>query len=158
MRMIVAPELAGDDIKIGVEYSKRTGSEQKVKKMAKNIYRKQTRSRNDVATIKPSALDANELKSVVRDRLVAMNMTEREEFIRTLETEMRRAGLNMRSYLVPLGIPGHTPEELTPTEIAHLIRFLKLTAPRAMPAVERALGESGILESNEGGGRHKIAA
>jgi len=129
--------------------------------MAKNIQAKKTQSRNDSEEIKWSALDANELKTTVRDGLVAMGMTEREEFIGTLEAEMRRAGLNMRAYLVPLGIPGHSPEELTPTEVAHLIRFLKLNVSKAMPAIERALGRYSSLAVQDGTDRrtsHRIAA
>jgi hypothetical protein len=125
--------------------------------MAKNIQAKRIQRRSDNEELKWSALDANELKARVRDGLVAMNMTEREEFIGTLEGEMRRAGLNMRAYLVPLGIPGHSPEDLTPTEVAHLIRFLKLNVAKAMPAIERALGRYSIFADHDGT-NHRIAA
>ena len=74
-----------------------------------------------------------------------MNMAEREDFIQTLETEMRRASLNMRAYLVPLGIPGRSPEDLTPTEVGHLIRFLKINVPAATPAVEKAMSRYGVF-------------
>jgi len=126
--------------------------------MAKNIQAKRVQNRNDPEEVKWSALDANELKAIVRDGLVAMNMTEREAFIGTLEAEMRRAGLNMRAYLVPLGIPGHSPEDLTPTEVAHLIRFLKLNVSKAMPAIERALGHYGSFVDHDGRTNHRIAA
>lgn len=126
--------------------------------MAKNINARRVNRRNEEVGVDWSALDANDLKSVVRDGMVAMNMTEREEFIGTLEAELRRAGLNMRAYLVPLGIPGRSPEELTPTEVAHVIRFLKLNNSRAMPAIERALARYGSFAANDGGNRHKIAA
>ncbi len=124
--------------------------------MAKNINARQIHSRNSVPRLKWSALDPNELKSVVRDGLVAMNMAEREEFIGTLESEMRRAGLNMRAYLVPLGIPGRSPEDLTPTEVAHLIRFLKLNVSRAMQAIDRALDHYSIFAEHSA--EHRIAA
>jgi hypothetical protein len=126
--------------------------------MAKNINTRRMTRRNEVVAADWSALDANELKSLVRDGMVAMNMTEREEFIGTLEAELRRAGLNMRAYLVPLGIPGRSPEDLTPTEVAHVIRFLKLNVERAMPAIERALARYGSFAANDGGNGHKIAA
>jgi hypothetical protein len=130
--------------------------------MAKNIQTKRMQNKNDSEEVKWSALDANELKATVRDGLVAMNLTEREEFIGALEVEMRRTGLNMRAYLVPLGIPGHSPEDLTPTEVAHLIRFLKLNVPKAMPAIERALGSysSFVVQDGKTDGRtsHRIAA
>lgn len=126
--------------------------------MAKNIQTKRVQNRSEIDEVKWSTLDANELKAKVRDGLVAMNMTEREEFIGTLEAEMRRAGLNMRAYLVPLGIPGHSPEDLTPTEVAHLIRFLKLNVPKAMPTIERALGRYNSLVDHDGRTNHRIAA
>ena len=101
----------------------------------KNINTKRMQSRSQVSTNGLSTLDPNELKSLVRDGLVAMNMADREDFIQGLETEMRRANLNMRAYLIPLGIPGRSPEDLTPTEVGHLIRFLKMNVPQAMPAI-----------------------
>lgn len=128
--------------------------------MAKNIKKMQARpiGRKTIDEgVKWSELDANELKATIRDGLVSMTIDEREEFIGTLEAEMRRAGLNMRSYLVPLGIPGRSTEDLTPTEVAHLIRFLKLNAPQAMRAVERALTQHDKLGEKHSG-THRIAA
>jgi hypothetical protein len=104
------------------------------------------------------SLDPNELKNVVRDGLVSMNMADREDFIQSLEMEMRRASLNMRAYLVPLGIPARTPEELTPTEVGHLIRFLKINVPQAMPAVERALSRYTVFGEKVGHPGDRIAA
>jgi hypothetical protein len=137
---------------------KRTDSEQtRVEEMARNIQSKQINKRNETA-VRWSAVDASELKELVRDGLVAMNVTEREDFIGTLEAEMRRAGLNMRAYLIPLGIPGRSPEDLTPTEVAHLARFLKLNIPQAMPAIERTLSHyEGFFAGTDGKG-HRIAA
>ncbi|HXG92972.1 MAG TPA: hypothetical protein VNN73_11490 [Blastocatellia bacterium] len=103
-----------------------------------------------------TTLDPNDLKSVVRDGLVSMTMAEREEFIQVLEAEMRRANLNMRAYLIPLGIPGRSPEDLTPTEVGHLVRFLKINVPQAMPAVERAMARFGVFA--EKAGQDRLAA
>ena len=125
--------------------------------MARNIQTKQNR-RVDAATVNWSEVDAGELKEVVRDGLVAMNIAERDGFITTLEAEMRRAGLNMRAYLIPLGIPGRSPEDLTPTEIAHMMRFLKLNVPQAMPAIERSLARYEVFSTIIGGKGHRIAA
>jgi hypothetical protein len=139
----------------------RTGSEQTgvgEKEMAKNIQARRIQSKTAAVPVKWSDVDADELKSVVRDGMVGMNMSEREEFIATLEGELRRAGLNMRGYLVPLGIPGRSTEELTPTEVAHLIRFLKLNISQAMPAIERALARYEGFSTEDGGKGHKIAA
>ena len=126
--------------------------------MARNIHTKQMNRRVESATVSWSDVDAGELKEVVRDGLVAMNIAEREEFIKNLEAEMRRAGLNMRAYLIPLGIPGRSPEDLTPTEVAHMLRFLKLNVPTAMPAIERSLSAYNVFATVTDGKGHRIAA
>lgn len=115
---------------------------------------KKTQTRNQVVKTDRSQLDPNELKGVIRDGLANMSMPDREEFIRTLEAEMRRISLNVRAYLIPLGIPGRSPEDLTPSEVGHLVRYLKLTVPRAMPAVERAMARYTVFsDSTESGTR-----
>jgi hypothetical protein len=79
------------------------------------------------------------VKNTVRDALLLMTWDEQVEFIQALESEMRRADLTITHYLIPLGIPGMRPEELTPIEVGHLVRFLKIHVRQAMPAVERAM-------------------
>lgn len=131
--------------------------------MAKNIHsRNQTTrnhvSRNQIGRPGEGSLDPNELKSLIRDGLVAMNMADREAFIRSLEGEMRRINLNMRSYLIPLGIPGRSPEDLTPTEVGHLVRFLKINVPQAMTAVQKAISSYDIFHQLMEQSGHKLAA
>ena len=128
--------------------------------MAKNITKmtKSTQTRNQTAKPSLTALDPNDLKSVVRDGLVSMTMTDREDFIQALETEMRRANLNMRAYLIPLGIPARSPEDLTPTEVGHLLRFLKINVAQAMPAVERTLSRYNVFAEMTGHPGDKMAA
>ena len=124
----------------------------------KNINSKRMQSRSQVSTNGLNSLDPNELKSLVRDGLVAMNMADREDFIQGLETEMRRTNLNMRAYLIPLGIPGRSPEDLTPTEVGHLIRFLKMNVPQSTPAIERALARFGVFAEKIGQTGDRLAA
>ena len=96
-----------------------------------------------------SSIEGDHLKSVVRDGLISMKVDGRIEFIQALETEMRRSNLSMRAYLIPLGIMASTPEELTPTEVGHLLRFLKIIVPRAMPAVERTMARFEVLKRED---------
>lgn len=103
-------------------------------------------------------LDPNEIKSIVRDGLAKMTLADREEFIQILEAEMKRSNLNLRAYLVPLGIPGRTPEELTPTEVGHLIRFLKINVTNALKAIERTLSSFTIFDETMGVNRTRLAA
>jgi hypothetical protein len=126
--------------------------------MAKNIHTKRVQNRAEMSRPGATSLDPNDLKGVVRDGLVSLTMTDREEFIQALETEMRRVNLNMRAYLIPLGIPARTPEDLTPTEVGHLIRFLKINVPQAMPAVERAMSRFAVFSEKIGSSGDRIAA
>lgn len=106
--------------------------------MARTIHNESIQKNRDPGCAFGS-LDSDALKNMVRDELMSMITTDREVFVQTLEREMVRDNFSMRSYLIPLGIPARTPDELTPTEIGHLVRFLRIIVPRAMPAVERAM-------------------
>ena len=86
-----------------------------------------------------SSREGDDVKNTVRDALLLMTWDEQVEFIQALESEMRMEDLSITHYLIPLGIPGMTPEELTPIEVGHLVRFLKIHVRQAMPVVERAM-------------------
>ncbi|HUK90004.1 MAG TPA: hypothetical protein VLZ81_06355 [Blastocatellia bacterium] len=120
--------------------------------MAKNI-----QTRTQIGTPSSVGLGPEELKSLVRDGLVAMNMAEREAFFETLDREMKHAGFNIRKYLVPLGIPGRSPEDLTPTEMGHIVRYLKINEAKAMPAVVKALSRFTVFAEKAPAGRRLAA-
>ena len=125
--------------------------------MAKNV--KNIGTRNENGSKQPiGGMNPDDLKGFVRDGLVMMPISEREDFIKTLENEMRATGLSIRSYLIPLGIPARTLEELTPTEVGHLVRFLKINVAHAVPAVERALAKNGGFAEKAGASRTRLAA
>jgi len=126
-------------------------------KMAKNVKNIGTRNQNGNKT-DIVGMDPDDLKAYVRDGLVVMTISERESFIKALEIEMRAAGLSMSSYLIPLGIPARTLEELTPTEVGHLVRYLKINVAHAVPAVERALARNGGFAEKAGASRTRLAA
>jgi hypothetical protein len=88
-----------------------------------------------------AALDSGTLKTVVREGMLLMSLDERKKFVCALETEMNNFASTMRSYLVPLGIYGREPSDLTPNEVGHLVRFLKIINPNLMPSIERVLFE-----------------
>ena len=127
--------------------------------MKRNLATRSLHTRNQAAQSRQQSLsDPNELKSIVRDGLVSMTMADREEFIRTLEAEMRHASLNMRAYLVPLGIPGRSPEDLTPTEVGHLIRFLKINVPKASTPVQKAMARFNVFSEKAQQPHTRLAA
>jgi hypothetical protein len=119
-------------------------SEMKSYKRTNSIWNRNQISRPDKGI---SAFD--DLKNMVRDRLLALTAVEREAFILALETEMRRVHLSMRAYLIPLGISARRPDELTPIETAHLVRFLKINVPQAMPAIENAMARFSVFAEKQ---------
>ncbi len=87
------------------------------------------------------AVNPDELKENIRARLVWIGPMRLVEFIERLDGYLSKAGLNLRDYLIPIGIPGKLPSQLTPYEIAHLARFLHLNVPRASSSFEQAFEE-----------------
>ena len=90
-------------------------------------------------------IDADELKGLVREMLILMNALERKIFIMNLEYELIRAGLSIRPYLIPLGIAAAYTEDLTPNEVGHLIRYLKINVPKAMSVIVRVMAGCSVL-------------
>src|SRR6266705_4932219 len=105
----------------------------------RNVRVRVARNRVQMPSSDTASREADDVKNAVRDSLLLMTWDEQVEFIEALESDMRRVDLSITHYLIPLGIPGIWPEELAPTEVGHLVRFLKILVPQAMPAVERAM-------------------
>ena len=115
------------------------------------------RNRVQMSSFDTAFREADDVKNIVRDALLLMTWAERVEFIQALELEMRRENLSITHCLIPLGIPGMRAEELTPTEVGHLVRFLKTHVRQAMPAVERAMAWLELFREKEDP-RHTLAA
>jgi hypothetical protein len=123
----------------------------------RNIQIRTARNRVQMPISDTAFREADDVKNTVRDALLLMTWAERVEFIQALEFEMRRENLSITHYLIPLGIPGMRPEELTPTEVGHLVRFLRVHVRQAMPAVERAMARLEVFREYENS-RQSLAA
>jgi hypothetical protein len=123
----------------------------------RNIRLRVARKRAQMLSSDRAFRGADDVKTIVRDALLLMTWAEQVEFIQALETEMRRQNLSITEYLIPLGIPGMRPEELTPTEVGHLVSFLKMQVLKAVTAVERAMARLEVLREKEDPG-HALAA
>jgi hypothetical protein len=118
--------------------------------MEREIVIRGTRSGRRTATPEKGSVDPDDLKLLVSDGLFAMTTTEREAFILALERDLRAAHLCMRLYLFPLGISAHLPQDLTPGDVGHLIRFLKISVPGAMGVVDRVAELFAVSPEDEG--------
>jgi hypothetical protein len=107
--------------------------------MRNSSHTKKFHNNNPVPVSLLDKLSPDDSKDLIRDVLIGMTQPQREGFIETLEAELGGTDIDIRAYLVPLGIPARSPQELTPIEVGHLVRFLMIIKPSAMPAVERAM-------------------
>lgn len=105
-----------------------------------------------------ASFDPDDLKCLVREGLTAMKPEKREVFILELENDLQSAKLSIRAYLIPIGISARLPNELTPGEIGHLIRYLKINVPGATLAVDRFLERLGVFGEKNGRAADRLAA
>jgi hypothetical protein len=106
------------------------------------IGRKQTRDIHSMHPVSRSAMVSvgpDELKILVRDLLASMTRAGCDAFVLALEAELRSVHLSMRSYLFLLGISVTSVDELTPGDIGHFVRFLKINVPNVMLAVDEVI-------------------
>ena len=90
------------------------------------------------APLDPLAAEPNALRDAVCRALLLISIDERSAFHNQLLDELRKAGIRVRECLFMLGASA-TTEELTPPEIAALIRYVRLVDPKAMSAVAGTL-------------------
>lgn len=88
------------------------------------------------------ALETAEPDSVrdsVREGLSQLSEEQRRAAHSVLLSALKGAGVNIGHHLLLLGIPARTAEELTAAEMGILIRYVRISEPRAMGAVAPVL-------------------
>jgi hypothetical protein len=95
----------------------------------------------------PVKMDPDELKNSVRDALLARTFEERGTMIKRIGTGMADAGFNIRTAAVLLGIYQDTVDDLTPSDLAYLVRYARINNPEVLKAVAGPLTE--LLRSSE---------
>ena len=126
--------------------------------MRKRIQTRDTQSMNRMSTSGLSLIGPDDLKIVVRDQFGSLITADRVAFILALETELRSANLSMRSYLILLGISASSPEDLTPNEVGHFVRFLKIIVPSAKRAVDGVIERFSVSREKLANSCERLAA
>jgi hypothetical protein len=92
----------------------------------------------------------------LRDRVFnALNRLSTHEHQRVRDrilSDLRKAGVNIMSGLVMLGIPASMPDELSSSDIAKLVRYVRINMPGAMKVVSGTLAELIAPEAEKPGG------
>lgn len=85
--------------------------------------------------------DPDILRDAVFKALSSLADARRADIRKRLLNELKRAGLRLRQTLLMLGVSASTADELTPPEIAALLRYVRLTEPGIMNAILPSVGE-----------------
>ena len=98
----------------------------------------------------PTSLEPDDLRDSVREALSALTADELVSWRNYLLGPLMKAGMNLEVYRFLIGISEDSIGNLTPSGIAHLIRYVRLNLPEAMKVVAGRLGEL-LTVSNESG-------
>ena len=81
---------------------------------------------------RPWATDPDELGREIQKAVSSLSEDLRAAYSRRLITTLSALGLDVRAILYVSGVVESEPEDLTPAEIAHLFRYLRLNLPWAL--------------------------
>ena len=85
--------------------------------------------------------DPDWLRERVCHTLTGLSPDERSHLCDALLSDLENAGVNLISGLIKLGIPATKPDELSPNDIAKLMRYIRMNRPEAMTIVSTRLRE-----------------
>ena len=95
----------------------------------------------------PAKMDPNFMRDAVRSALLSLPLDERARARDRILSSLRKAGLDLGTLLILLGINVKLADELTPSDLAHLIRYLRLTSAAKLDAVKpEIVGLLGVEE------------
>ncbi len=89
----------------------------------------------------PMNLEPDALRDSVRDALSSLSVDELASWRDHLLSGLMKAGVNLDACRFLIGISVNSTDTLTPSGIAHLIRYVRLNLPEAMKVVAGRLGE-----------------
>lgn len=93
-------------------------------------------------------VEPDQLRDSVRKALSSLSADELVSWRHHLLSGLTEAGLNLGACRFVIGISGESPDSLTPSSIAHLIRYVRLNLPDAMKTVAGRLGKL-LLVTND---------
>jgi hypothetical protein len=95
----------------------------------------------ELGIVDPTNLEPDALRDSVRDALSALAADELASWRNHLLSGLRKAGMNLEACRFLIGISGDSTDNLSPSGIAHLIRYVRLNLPEAMKVVAERLGK-----------------
>jgi hypothetical protein len=102
---------------------------------------RQSSGRDFGNTYDPRTATPNELCDSVRGAMVALALDDRVSIKEKLLSAINESKLNVGSILLLLGIHADTVEELTPSDVGYLVRYIRINSPNVLTALRRPLAE-----------------
>src|SRR5256885_12696063 len=97
----------------------------------------------------PAITDPDKLRDQVCQALLRRSAAERAALRNQLLLQLRQAGVNITSGLLSLGVIAETIAELTPSDLAYLIRYVRINSPQKLEAVAGLLATLLSYEGEE---------
>src|SRR5262245_2381205 len=108
-------------------------------------------------TIDPTTIPPDELRYRVREALLKLRPDERAAIRDRLLAGLQQAGVNISNSLFSLGITVKNPGDLTPSDLAYLIRYVRINSPPKIRAVARLL-DTLLFPDNDNKKHFRLAA
>jgi hypothetical protein len=117
-----------------------------MKKNLRKMLSRTTDARSPV-TLSPAQLEPNSLRDKLYTALSNLSFEDRAATLDRLLGSLRDVGVNVSEGLLMLGIPARTTEDLTPFDMAKLIRYLRINTPKVIEAISTQL--TGLLAQGQ---------
>jgi hypothetical protein len=93
----------------------------------------------DAVLSRPWAAEPDELRQAVQETVSSLSEEQRAGYCRRLLDALAEQGLNVPALLFVSGVVEQEPADLTPSEIAHLFRYVRINVPWALVETDKIL-------------------
>jgi hypothetical protein len=118
-----------------------------MKKGLRKVLAKNTQENISQQSLDPVNLEPNSLRDRVYQALSGLTFEERASVSDRLISGLKGFSVNVRTGLLMLGITARTVSDLTPSDVAKLLRYLRINAPKALEAIGSPLRD--LLNARE---------
>jgi hypothetical protein len=118
-----------------------------MKKGLRKVLGKNTQENFSQQSSDPIHIEPNSLRDRVYQALSGLTFEERASMSDKIIGGLKGFSVNLRTGLLMLGITARTVSDLTPSDVAKLIRYLRINAPKALEAISSPLRD--LLAASE---------
>jgi hypothetical protein len=94
----------------------------------------------------PWRLDPDDLRDQVQMAFSTICVADSKRFCQRMLKGLENAGVHVGSSLLMLGIPANGDEDLTPSDMGKLLRYIRFNSPAAIEALAGPLSELFLLK------------